>query len=205
MTFSDSLNISECARCQGSVPRASCRTRRGHGRQDIIPSGRRINTEHLRCKRWRCPRCRAARPQREEQGDLFIFSLEGIVVQVIVVQVVTVAAGHCGRPVTPGLGPQTRRMAVPEPGPVTRRLASPAEPQAPPAGRRPGRDWESAGRHGPGHGAYRDLKLSVCQSRGTTVGSEDSGDSIIRIIDTTESEGPGQDPSHHCSSRDLKS
>ena len=30
--------------------------------------------QYLRCKRWRCPRCRAARPQREEQGDLFFFS-----------------------------------------------------------------------------------------------------------------------------------
>ena len=29
--------------------------------------------QYLRCKQWRCPRCRAARPQREEQGDLFFF------------------------------------------------------------------------------------------------------------------------------------
>ena len=34
--------------------------------------------QYLRChgkpERWRCPRCRAARPLREEEGDMFFFS-----------------------------------------------------------------------------------------------------------------------------------
>ena len=63
------MNISERARWVECLLGST----RGHGRQARRP---RNKQQYLRCKRWRCPRCRAARQHREEQGDCsFFFSL----------------------------------------------------------------------------------------------------------------------------------